>query len=160
MIRSVQLNKTGYEPFLDFLKGVCIVFVILTHCISPAVHRYSLFCLWGDMAVPMFLLIQAFQTYKKGTNDISINFKKLLKRIIIPFFMAQLIGVAVLIMTSKQVCSLIFQVGNIGPGAYYPYIYLQFVLLLWLLAPVFNCIKNKFVLAGSFLVVSQIFEFL
>lgn len=158
MLTRIVLNKYGYEPFLDFLKGVCIVFVILTHCISPALHKYSLFCLWGDMAVPLFLLIQVFQTYKKGTNNVSIKPVKLLKRIVIPFLITQTIGVAVLFLTSRQLIPSLSKFGGIGPGAFYPYIYLQFVILLFILAPLFNRVKSSWILWLLFLLISELLE--
>jgi len=156
--KTITLSKTGYDPFIDFLKGACIVFVILTHCISPTFHKYSLFCLWGDMAVPLFLLIQVFQTYKKGTNNVSVKPVKLLNRIVIPFLITQAFGVVVLFFTSIQLIPSLSQFGDIGPGAYYPYIYLQFVILLLMLAPLFNRVKHTWMLWVLFLVVSELLE--
>lgn len=155
---NILLNKKGYEPFLDFLKGVCIVFVILTHCISPSLHKYSLFCLWGDMAVPLFLVVQVFQTYKKGTSIIKINVTKLLKRIVVPFLIAQVAGVAVLSLVGYPFLNSLRQFGDIGPGAFYPYIYLQFAVLLWLVSSLFNKVKKVGLLLFLFLVVSELLE--
>ena len=155
---KIKLNKDGYEPFLDFLKGVCIIFVILTHCISPSLRKYSLFCLWGDMAVPLFLVVQVFQTYKRGTKNIKINIAKLLKRIVIPFLIAQACGVAILSFVGGiSLLSSLRQFGGIGPGDYFPYIYIQFTILLSFLSPFFD--KNKeMVIASFFILVSELLE--
>lgn len=155
---KIWLDKSGYEPFLDFLKGVCIVFVVLTHCISPAMHKYSLFCLWGDMAVPMFLLVQVFQTYKKGTLNVKFNMRKLLKRIVIPFLIAQLIAVMVLSFGEHPLMSTLKQFGDLGAGAYYPYIYVELAVLLWMVSPLFNKVKNTGLILFFFLVVSELIE--
>lgn len=64
----LKFKKEGYDPFISYLKGVCIFWVILTHTITKDVHDYSLFCLWGDMAVPIFLAIQCVHVYKKESK--------------------------------------------------------------------------------------------
>lgn len=155
---TFAINKTDYDPFIDYLKGVCIIFVVLTHCISPQLHRMTLFCLWGDMAVPMFLLIQTFHAYKKGLSGIHLHIGKLWRRIIFPFLIAQIIAVLILISWNSGDFSSISHFGNLGPGAYYPYIYLQFSFLLWMFAPLFHHLRNPYLLCFIFIALSQFLE--
>ena len=63
---SITLQKEGYDPFIDYLKGVCIFLVVLTHFLPHT--EYILFPLWGDQVVPLFLLIQVFHAYKHGVD--------------------------------------------------------------------------------------------
>ena len=74
----VVLKTDGYDPFIDFLKGMCIVFVILDHSFPSKIDYYTLFAVWGKSAVPLFLLIQVFHAYKKGLYGVKFNFLKIL----------------------------------------------------------------------------------
>lgn len=62
---SLTFNRDGYDPLIDYLKGLCILFVVIQHSIPTALHHYTMFALWGRLAVPIFLLIQVFHAYKK-----------------------------------------------------------------------------------------------
>lgn len=44
-VNQFKFKTEGYEPFLDFLKGCCILFVIGSHCL-PA-QQYILYPIWG-----------------------------------------------------------------------------------------------------------------
>ena len=92
MERLIAFNKTGYDPSIDFLKGVCILLVVLTHCIPIDVRDNTLlFPLWGVPAVPLFILIQVFHAYKKGTDVGVVKWGKLWERIIKPFLIVELL---------------------------------------------------------------------
>ena len=162
MGHSIYFDKLHYDPFIDFLKGISIVFVILTHAISHKFHEYSVFCLWGDMAVPIFLLIQVFHAYKNITRKFNHNYwLKVLKRVIFPFFVAQIIAMFIVLMKSDWSFSTLIQFGNIGPGSYFPYIYVQFAILLFVLQPLMRFLKsNKILLGIVFILFSASFEFL
>ena len=69
----LTLRRDGYDPFIDFVKGVCIVLVVLTHCLPDIVQFYVLFPLWGRPAVPLFLIIQVLHTYKEGLDVADTN---------------------------------------------------------------------------------------
>ena len=58
METMIAFNKHGYDPFIDFLKGVCILFIILTHCFPEYLIEYTQFDLWGRTAVPLLILLQ------------------------------------------------------------------------------------------------------
>ena len=87
-IKTISFNKTGYDPFIDFLKAYAIICVIIAHIFPVKFWDYCLFRVWGDMQVPMFVLIQVFHAYKKGAAPI-IKWYSLLKRIVLPFMVIQ-----------------------------------------------------------------------
>ena len=130
----IKLNKAQYDPFIDYLKGICILFVVLAHCLPK--QDYILLSLWGQQSVPLFLLIQVFHAYKKGEIDINryYNFKKLWHRIIFPFLLLVFVQVVLMtIVSDNDLLSILKGVvisGGIGPGSYYVWIYLQFFILL------------------------------
>ena len=136
-----QLLCSGYDPQIDFLKGVSILWVLLTHCIPYDVQDKILFCLWGAQAVPLFIIIQVFHSYKKGFENVTLSIKKLWNRIIRPFlFTIGVIYVLYLIygyfthVSITEQTIKFFKSGGAGPGSYYFWIYLQFVLILPIMA--------------------------
>ena len=156
------LNKTGHDSFIDFLKGVCIIFVVLTHCIPPTVYNCTLFCLWGDLAVPLFLVIQVFHAYKKGVENCRFPSPgKIWKRIILPFLLYQIPIFLLYAVTHKGSMSshLLWLVkeGGGGPGSYYVWIYLEFAILLPLMSriPIW---KNRWICFLVILAVSEMLE--
>lgn len=91
MENAIVFNKTGYDPFITFLKGYAILCVVLAHSV-PNIEN-SGYEFWGSMQVPLFLLIQTFHVFKKDTANFRI--KKLWPRIILPFFILQVILFAI-----------------------------------------------------------------
>lgn len=162
----LRLRRDGYDPFIDYLKGICILLVILTHCIPDFLRRHLLFSLWGSTAVPIFLIIQVFHTYKKGLDNVKINFNKLWNRIIKPFLLVEILliiiylGLKIATGNYDSLFSLIKKIakyGGRGSGAYYPWIYIQFALLLPIMAPILKKIKGIY-LAVAFIFISELFE--
>lgn len=139
----IELRTNQYDPFIDFLKGVCILFVVLAHCLP--LQDNILFSLWGAQAVPLFILIQVFHAYKKRNIDIVryYNLKKLFHRILLPFIILLAIQVFLMYLLSGKALPSILKStilsGGIGPGSYYVWVYLQFFILL----PVFMFIIDK-----------------
>lgn len=88
--RALSFNKTGYDPFIDFLKAYSIICVVVAHILPAEFYKYILFQAWGDMQVPMFVLIQVFHAYKKEVQP-KLNWASLLKRICLPFIVVQLV---------------------------------------------------------------------
>lgn len=141
----IQLKKQGYDPYIDFIKGLCIIAVVFTHALPSVIKDVSLFCLWGEMAVPIFLLIQVFHAYKQGLDcSKPILTLKIFKRIIIPFVITLTI-----ILGGKSICHSEDWIANAqkmfmgggGPGSYYPWIYVQFAVVLALLRPILKKIS-------------------
>ncbi|MBR2469130.1 MAG: acyltransferase [Fibrobacter sp.] len=160
----LSFEKNGYDPFIDFLKGVCIVLVVITHCLPSVVEKYTLFHLWGRTAVPIFLIIQVFHAYKHGLIFRLPKITKLWNRIARPFIITQLAIAVFLFLFSKNISVSIYLNRILdkgyGPGEYYPWIYLQFALILPLLSPVIKKLGKPWKVALFFILVSQLFEFL
>ncbi len=142
----IEFVKVGQDSFIDFLKAYSIFFVVVSHCLPIVYWEKILFHFWGDMQVPMFLLIQTFHAYKKGTQP-RIKYQKVFIRIIAPFLAVQLILIGIFGFVFDQnfhdlICSaLFFQLK--GPGSYYVLIYLQFVFLLALLYPIVEKMSER-----------------
>lgn len=162
MVKSVTFNKTGYDPFIDFLKAYSIVFVVVSHNLPVGWWKYCLFSLWGDMQVPMFILIQVFHSFKKGSKPI-VKINSLLRRIVFPFFVIQAIILlyGILFGESSLHKLLINSIlmGGGGPGSYYFWVYLQMAFILVIIWPLVQKL-SRIQITVLFLVVSIAFEFL
>ena len=157
----IKFNSTGYDPFIDFMKGFCILSVVLTHCLP--MQDEILFPFWGGQAVPIFLLIQVFHTYKKGIVNLpNINYRKIFDRILKPFiFQVSILFVILALFSSKPFLEIIKSTlfaGGIGPGSYYVWIYIQFIFLTYITAYIIKFIKNEWALFLFFVGISIIFE--
>lgn len=160
---TITFRGKGYDPFIDYLKGISIFWVVMTHAINPIIHDYILFCLWGDLAVPIFLLIQSIHIYKKDNSPIIINWEKIWNRVIKPFLFVQLfiflVGISARIAFHKSYIDFVeffvYQ-GGTGRGSYYVKMYLQFAILIPIFYPIFK--KNIHLGGGILLMVSLISE--
>lgn len=158
--RIFELN--GYDPFLDYVKGICIFFVILAHNLPQ--QDLFLFPFCGDQAVPCFLLIQVFHVYKRGINiNSKIDVRKIFKRIILPFLVVSMVSAFLLYVTSDlsfmQVLEKGLAAGGYGPGSYYIWVYLQFVLLIPLCRYIF-IYASGYKLLAIFVLISVLIELL
>lgn len=152
----IQFNKTGYDSFIDFIKAYSILLVVLGHAFPARLHDYTLFCVWGGMQVPLFILIQVFHAYKKGTAP-QIKWVTLLKRIVVPFVLIQgilLIGKLLFSNESTKYVLATFVIsGGYGPGSYYFWIYIQTaIILVWIWPYVKKLSRSQ--LTWSFLIFS------
>lgn len=126
-------TQKPYYPQIDAIKGFAIIAVILLHLFpQKTLTGYRVWYYIGQ-AVPLFLVIQAIHTASSMENK-SITeyftrhrFNQLIRRVIIPFLAINTLGLALLFIkdTTNAHFSHLFYAGGIGPGAYYPYIYLQ-----------------------------------
>ena len=132
-------NKTSYDPFIDYVKGLCVICVILQHNLPHQILDAVFFHFTGAMAVPIFLLIQVFHATRffnseKFSFESYYSLSKLLKRVVLPFLLLLFAQLLVFSLTGnftyELLKSMIIQ-GGYGPGAYYFWIYLQF----WVLLP-------------------------
>lgn len=155
--KALTFNKTGYDPFIDFLKAYSIICVIIAHILPAEFYKYLLFQIWGDMQVPMFVLIQLFHAYKKGVKP-KLNWSSLLKRIFLPFVAIQAIIIVFKALTGGGILLTSFIIsGGYGPGSYYIWIYLQIAFLLVFLWPWLRKLSLEQTLL-VFLIVSVGFE--
>lgn len=131
----IKLKRNGYDEFLDYLKGISIIMVLINHGAQNIVDM-ALFPIWIYEAVPMFLLIQVFHAYKRRTVQ-NPSIKKIWERILRPFVYTQIVFIAYCfyafikrgISIDEYFLDMIKSGGN-GQGAYFIWIYIQFAFLL------------------------------
>ena len=159
----IKFLNNEYDPFIDHLKGVSIIFVVWTHCMTRDELSSILFPFWGDTAVPLFLLIQTFHCYKKDEIVKFPSFKKIWNRIILPYMILMFFTFAFdYIIFYKETAgsfNLSLYWDNRGPGSYYIFVYLQFAFLLPIIEPLLRHLSQKW-LCFIFIIISQIIEFL
>lgn len=146
---------------VDLLKGICIIFVIVTHFAWEAAERkVYLFPFWIDMAVPVFMIISgyinasSFERRKISSLKEAYSWESILKKFIrytLPFAIIYLIEVVFLF--GEHVISgnalghgwvILWVIGGYGPGGYYYPIMIQFIFLF----PIIYFIVHKYGFAG------------
>lgn len=140
------------DLFIDFLKGLCIISVVLTHNLPEVVMKASVFVLWGAMAVPLFLTLQSYHVFHRGMRPGKklkdyYPWRKIWHRILKPFAIITLVTGAILVIAGHDPVSVIKGAvisGGIGPGSYYVWIYLQFAFFLPLCLTLFNKMGGVF----------------
>lgn len=137
MTIQIELNKTGYEPFLDFLKGFAIICVLIGHTF-PFLNFVG-YSFWIGMQVPIFVLIQAFHVLKKPETKFSL--RKIFFRILLPYCIIQ-IGIILIYSIFGRLDNIlinkILSGGGYGPGSYYPWIYIQLAIITHFIRPLFS----------------------
>lgn len=130
--------------FLDVLKGICILLVILTHFdwVEPQRLQY-LFPYWMNPAVPIFMIISGYvftESFKRKNVETfkeAYNLKSIMDKVIrytIPLIIIYAIEVPVKLFALQQPIrwqELVSQffLGGYGPGSYYfPYM-IEFIFL-------------------------------
>lgn len=160
-MERIEFNKTGYDPQIDYIKGLCILFVIWTHCIGREELGYMLFPYWGDTAVPIFLLIQVFHYYKKDVSLRMPSVIKLWKRILWPFIimiaLMFLVQFFIYYNATSGTFTPSFYWDRRGPGSYYIFIYLELAIVIPLFALLFKKLPLKWLFV-IFVIVSQLVE--
>lgn len=158
----IRFLNNEYDPFIDYLKGICIILVVWTHCISREQLDFILFPFWGDNAVPLFLLIQVFHCYKKDALVKLPSPKKLWKRIIQPYIILMVLTFAfdyfIYYEETFGKINIPLYWENRGPGSYYIFIYIQFAIILPLIKPYLYHFSMRW-LCLFFIVISQGIEF-
>lgn len=152
-MKAITFNKIGYDPFLDFIKVWAIMCVLFGHTF-PYLNQVG-YSLWLGVQVPLFTLIQIFHAYKKDTPIISIT--KIFSRIFLPFIICEIVVFVIASCIVGGGKSLIYQgllSGGYGPGAYYPWIYLQVAFLLPLIYPILKKIPQN-ALLWVFLIICE-----
>lgn len=141
---------TNHNRTIDFIKGLCIVFICSTHfCFTSEQRSFVLFPLVIDMAVPMLMIVIGYNysnSYlRRGIDDfidayrIQILIRRML-RLLCPFIVFMVFEYILQRFiyrdySLKVLAESIFPVGGIGAGSYfipvaiqtvfiYPFIYL------------------------------------
>lgn len=156
---TLTYSREG-NSYIDYLKGMSIVFVILTHSLYPIKDKF-LFNLWGMQAVPLFLIISSALYFRNGVpTTFSFHFGKLFSRIIRPYFIFSLVLSGISIFVGKDtVYSAVVTIlhdGGMGPGGYYVPLYVQYFLLLPLFAILIRKSTHPFFVTISVSIVLEI----
>ena len=85
---TITFNKNGHDDFIDFIKAYAIICVLFGHTFI-FLDQVG-YALWAGMQVPLFVLVQSFHFFKKEKP--SINLVKILKRVILPFFIVEVLS--------------------------------------------------------------------
>lgn len=137
------------------MKAYCITWVVFCH-VFPYLQEIG-YPIFGGVQVPIFFLIQAFHFYKKV--DSSFKIENLCKRIILPFFILELIIAPIYLSINKDASIIsIFANGGCGPGSYYPWCFVQFAILLPLFSPLLKSKLKESRKALIFLAISIVAE--
>lgn len=134
------------ESYIDFIKGVAILWVILLHSIEQPIliKTFAFTHIW--QAVPIFVFVSFYLIFKR-LNDVGIygyysvpRLVTLFKRIILPYLILQIVILFIYYTQSDKVQIIhLLKVGGVGMGSYYPYLYIQ----LWLIAPLIFFVLDR-----------------
>ena len=119
---QIELNKIGYEPFLDFLKAYSIICVLIGHTL-PYLNKVGA-PLWLEMQVPIFVLVQAFHVLKKPSSKLDL--KKIFFRIVLPYLFV-LLGIILAYFYFDKMTNELIMRGLIGGGMALALIILGFI---------------------------------
>lgn len=171
METNCLVDKKTRISCLDVYKGICILFIIITHHNWTNEQRlHLLFPFWIDMAVPVFMVITGYVYADSSTKNKITFFDSyhprhiLMKwmRYTLPFFPVWMLGVVGRILGKGRQFThaglvVDFMEGGIGPGSYYYPVLLQIVLVIPIIIWIINQFKGKG-LVGLF-VFNVIFEY-
>lgn len=143
-MKSRVQNQPDRLTILDVLKGICVIFVIITHYHWDDTQRlYGLFPFTIDMAVPVFMIITGFLLSNSYINkgitqfeqayDLEIICKRLI-RFSLPFFIAYATEIALFYLQGNRIgiksIARNFFLGGIGLGSYYYPVLIQITFFL------------------------------
>ena len=158
MSNAVVFNKSGYDPFIDFIKAYAIICVLIGHTF-PNLDSIG-YGLWAGMQVPLFVLVQAFHYLKKDAPV--VNIKRIFWRIFLPFVLVETIIFVIQLyiyhFNATELVHMFLKGAGTGPGSYYPWIYLQVALLLPLFRNWMQCL-SKIQLTLAYLIMCEGLEF-
>ena len=144
--------------YLDFYKGICILFIIITHYEWTNQQRLNaLFPFWIDMAVPVFMTVtgyvsaMSFEVHEHSLKSVYLPTEIMRKwlRFVVPFLPVYALQIALRIVILKENISAFgllksFIKGGYGPGSYYFPVMLQTVLIV----PILWAVIKKFRVIG------------
>ena len=135
---NVKASGTHRIEFLDYLKAICVLMVIITHY-DWTDKTSPFFTMLINMAVPVFMIISgynfAMSNCKKADGKLGKMYgwnimKPKLIRFLVPFFAICLIEIALLVVEERAIHPLrIFLLGAYGPGSYYVPVMLQLLII-------------------------------
>ncbi len=137
-ISSETKEKKKRIDFLDYMKAICVIMVIITHY-EWEDKTSPFFTMLINMAVPVFMIISgynfAMSNRKKADGELKKMYgwqmiKPKLVRFLVPFATICMIEIILLAIEHKNIHPLrIFLLGAYGPGSYYVPIMLQLLII-------------------------------
>lgn len=135
---TICTSGTSRIEFLDYLKAICVLMVIITHY-NWTDKTSPFFTLLINMAVPVFMIISGYNFAMSNSKKADGKLEKMyrwnvikpkLVRFLVPFFTICLIEIGLLMINEKKVHpGRIFLLGAYGPGSYYVPIMLQLLVI-------------------------------
>lgn len=132
-------------PQYDFIKGFAIIAVILLHTLDAHLLSSGAFLhIW--QAVPLFVLVSFILLFRK-LDKTSVkeyyskeSILKISKKILLPFLLIEGLIILIFFISGEfDELPLSYKFLGAGPGAYYPFIYIQ----IWLITPLFYFLFKK-----------------
>lgn len=124
--------------FLDYLKAICVILVVITHYDWASKSSY-IFTMVINMAVPIFMIISGYNfamSNKKKTDGsiLAMYSPKMifpkLERFLAPFFIICIIEIIILAEEEMHINPFrIFVMGAYGPGSYYVPLMIQLLII-------------------------------
>jgi len=175
-VPDIRKNLMGNRDHtIDVIKGICIIFVIITHMGFSDSQRMSLlFPFWIDTAVPVFMVISGYlyagSLDRDDAGDLRHFYTRryLLKnflRFTVPFAVMYIVEISTVMANGQRSFSEIFLTsygyklfltGGFGPGSYYYPVMMQYILIF----PVIYYVVKHNILGGIRLcfAVNMLFE--
>lgn len=135
---TITFNTKGYDGFIDFIKAYAIICVLFGHTFLW-LDKVA-YGTWAGMQVPLFVIIQTFHSLKK--DNVTFKLKKVLKRVLLPFIFLEIITFIIALCLGCYDCHTLLRMamgGGFGPGAYFPWVYVQIAILL----PLFSYLLER-----------------
>lgn len=134
----VKQAGTQRIEFLDYLKAICVIMVIITHY-DWTDKTSPFFTMLINMAVPVFMIVSGYNFAMSNRKKADGSLKKMygwsmikpkLVRFLVPFFAICLIEILLLIHEKRSIDPFrLFLLGAYGPGSYYVPVMLQLLII-------------------------------
>lgn len=135
---KIEKSTPQRIEFLDYLKAICVIMVIITHY-DWTDKTSPFFTMLINMAVPVFMIVSgynfAMSNRKKAGGKLGKMYgwsmiKPKLIRFLVPFFAICMIEMVLLAWEDREINPLrIFLLGAYGPGSYYVPVMLQLLII-------------------------------
>lgn len=135
---KVEKSVSKRIEFLDYLKAICVIMVIVTHY-DWADKTSPFFTMLINMAVPVFMIVSGYNFAMSNCKKAEGKLRKMygwsmikpkLIRFLVPFFSICLIEMVLLAWEDREINPLrIFLLGAYGPGSYYVPVMLQLLVI-------------------------------
>lgn len=135
---KVEKSVSKRIEFLDYMKAICVIMVIVTHY-DWTDKTSPFFTMLINMAVPVFMIVSgynfAMSNCKKAEGKLGKMYgwsmiKPKLIRFLVPFFAICMIEMVLLAWEDREINPFrIFLLGAYGPGSYYVPVMLQLLII-------------------------------